>query len=132
MFFHLPSQAIPANFRRSQAGDKLIRQEMTKLFELEKITFAGKSLSSKEGLLRLQNVEPEDRPHWGVIVERAPAVISKLIQQRGRLDYGTRVHGLLRSCFRQLKQDPPVRITFTQLCTDIHFGSIPAVTAEKH
>ena len=111
----------PDNFRRSDNGDKCIRQQLRQLLHLAESKFPGKPLLKEDGTFALDDF---DVP-FEELVQRAPSYFSNLFSKiRGRGQYGQAVYGSLDKIYSELNSDPPVRKAWIALLRDIPKGSL--------
>lgn len=120
---------MPGNFRRSQAGDALIRQELQKLMDLEVHKYGANTIMGKDGKVALTKLPGgHAAPVWESLVERGPnAIHVKFSKVRAREEFGKHVHAFFCQLYSQLNKDPPARATFVRFLEDIEMGTVAKV-----
>ena len=108
------AQALPSNIDRFKKGDRVIRQEINKLLQIDTEHHAARPLLTPDGRVRMKNPstgQTEVGLPWTEILERAPAYFSlKFGKVRVKETYGKVVHAELTKIYKQLSQPPHLRV----------------------
>ena len=104
--------ALPGNFARTKQGEKLLRQELQKLLEIDCTNNPSRPLLSADGRVRCKgdNGAIILGPAWEDLLTRAPSAISEKFRKiRNREEYGRAVHSMLVKLTAQLSNPPHSR-----------------------
>ena len=114
-------QAIPANFRRNQAGRQMIRETMQRCMGLDLEKHASKPLfNDGDQMLRLRNVPASVGVTWPEVKGRAPAFFeAHFYKARTPEVYGGLVHRYFQQIFEDLKKNPSQRNSWILLVKSI-------------